>query len=398
MNFVFEIIILLILLVIILASVFVFKKNNDKFLKESIDTFKRKSDEDSAELTKNMQLKFENIANNILNENNKILNENNKKLSENNLKDIELTLKPFKEKFDKLGKDIEENRIDIGKQKESFKNQVENIIKATEGIQQDANNLSKALKGDSKTQGLWGEQILARTLEQSGLTEGRDYKLQESYEDETGRRKVPDAVIYLPGERNIVIDSKVSLRSYEQFINEENDQEKAKYLKKHISDMRDRIIELKQKDYSSLLEINSPDYVLIFIPIESAYSVAVTNDWEFQKLSSESKIAFTTPTTLMAILRMAENLWRLDKQNKNADLIASRAGLLIDKFGGFLDDIENLGKNIKKSDEIYHDALKKLIKGKGNIFMQIKDLEELGAKNKRTLKISKDYSIEDIDD
>ena len=205
MNFVFEIVILLIFSVIILVAVFFLIKNNDKYLKDIIDTFESKSYEDSEKLTKNMQLKFENIANDILNKNNKLLNENNKKLSENNLKDIELTLKPFKEKFDELGKDIEENRIDIGKQKEAFKSQVENIIKATEGIQQDANNLSKALKGDSKTQGLWGEQILARTLEQSGLTEGRDYKLQESYEDETGRRKIPDAVIYLPGERNIVI-------------------------------------------------------------------------------------------------------------------------------------------------------------------------------------------------
>ena len=150
--------------------------------------------------------------------------------------------------------------------------------------------------------------------------------------------------------------------------------------------MRDRIIELKQKDYSSLLEINSPDYVLIFIPIESAYSVAVTNDWEFQKLSSENKIAFTTPTTLMAILRMAENLWRLDKQNKNALEISKRAGLLINKFVGLQDDLSDIERYFRQAEDAFEKTKTKLYQGKGNLVDQAKELEMLGAKAKKTIE------------
>ena len=159
--------------------------------------------------------------------------------------------------------------------------------------------------------------------------------------------------------------------------------------------MKARVKELKDKDYNSLLGINSPDYVLVFIPIESAYSAAVTYDWEFQKLSSDSKIAFATPTTLMAILRMSENLWRLDKQNENAERIAERAGLLIDKFEGLLEDLVGLGKNIKNVEGSYSNARNKLDSGKGNIFNQIEDLTKLGAKNKKALNKPREYILED---
>ena len=286
------------------------KKIGDKFL------------EDKDESTNNLELRLTDVADKIFDKKNKIIEERSESLAKKNLNDINLTLNPFKEKFEELNKQIAENKEEQVRLGENFKYHVDSILKVTETMQEDANNLTKALKGDSKTQGLWGEQILARTLEQSGLVKDLNYKLQEGHKDDSGKTQIPDAVIYLPGDRNIVIDSKVSLRSYESFMAEKDDTEKEKFLKKHVSDMKDRVRELRQKDYSALFGINSPDYVLIFIPIESAYSAAVTYDWEFQKLSSESKIAFTTPTTLMAILRMSENLWRLDKQNKNAHLIA----------------------------------------------------------------------------
>ena len=342
-----------------------------------------------------LKLSFTNIANKILEEKNKALEDKNETLSQRNLTSLDLTLKPFKEKFGDLEKQISESRIAQSVQGETFKNQVESILEVTKDMQDDAKNLTNALKGDSKTQGLWGEQILARTLEQSGLEENLNYKLQDAHEDEEGNKRIPDAVIYLPGDRNIVIDSKVSLRAYESFMNEDNPELKESFLKKHVQDMKARVKELKDKDYNSLLGINSPDYVLVFIPIESAYSAAVTYDWEFQKLSSDSKIAFATPTTLMAILRMSENLWRLDKQNENAERIAERAGLLIDKFEGLLEDLIGLGKNIKNVEGSYSNARNKLDSGKGNIFNQIEDLTKLGAKNKKALNKPREYLLED---
>lgn len=393
---------LLFFVIILGVFLFIFKKINNSNNEEVIRaSFKEISDnflENKDESAKILELRFKDIANKILDEKNKIIEERNESFAKKNLNDINLTLNPFKEKFEELNKQIIDNKEQQVKLGENFKHHVESILTVTENMQEDANNLTKALKGDSKTQGLWGEQILARTLEQSGLVKDLNYKLQEGHKDNSGKTQIPDAIIYLPGDRNIVIDSKVSLRSYESFMNEKDDKEKEKFLKKHVNDMKDRVRELRQKDYSALFGINSPDYVLIFIPIESAYSAAVTYDWEFQKLSSESKIAFTTPTTLMAILRMSENLWRLDKQNKNAHLIAERAGLLIDKFDGFVSDIEDIGKNIEKANTSFLGARNKLYKGKGNLFTQLADLEDLGAKNKKRLKKPNDNLLENIED
>ena len=248
------------------------KKIGDKFL------------EDKDESTNNLELRLTDVADKIFDKKNKIIEERSESLAKKNLNDINLTLNPFKEKFEELNKQIAENKEEQVRLGENFKYHVDSILKVTETMQEDANNLTKALKGDSKTQGLWGEQILARTLEQSGLVKDLNYKLQEGHKDDSGKTQIHDAVIYLPGDRNIVIDSKVSLRSYESFMAEKDDTEKEKFLKKHVSDMKDRVRELRQKDYSALFGINSPDYVLIFIPIESAYSSAVTYDWEFQKL------------------------------------------------------------------------------------------------------------------
>jgi DNA recombination protein RmuC len=383
-------------LVIFLIIFFIFlRRCNDQLIKSSLKEIYNQIEENKSDGDKSIDLSFTNIANKILEEKNKALEDKNETLSQRNLTSLDLTLKPFKEKFGDLEKQISESRIAQSVQGETFKNQVESILEVTKDMQDDAKNLTNALKGDSKTQGLWGEQILARTLEQSGLEENLNYKLQDAHEDEQGNKRIPDAVIYLPGDRNIVIDSKVSLRAYESFMNEDNPELKKSFLKKHVQDMKARVKELKDKDYNSLLGINSPDYVLVFIPIESAYSAAVTYDWEFQKLSSDSKIAFATPTTLMAILRMSENLWRLDKQNENAERIAERAGLLIDKFEGLLEDLVGLGKNIKNVEGSYSNARNKLDSGKGNIFNQIEDLTKLGAKNKKALNKPREYILED---
>ena len=353
-------------------------------------------DQNQEDANKRNELAFANLASEKLEESRKKLEEREEILSQKNLKNLTLTLDPFKEDLKELKENINKNNIEQAKNSEIFKSQVESMLKVTDDMQKDANNLAKALKGDSKTQGDWGEEVLARTLEQSGLIEGVNYILQDAQEDNDGSRKVPDAIIYLPGERNIIIDSKVSLRAFVEYMNTEDSEEREKYLKKLINDVKERIKELKNKDYTSLPGINSPDYILIFFPIEAAYSLVASKDWDFQILSNENRIAFSTPTILMAILRMAENLWRIDHQNKNADLIADRAGLLVDKFSGLVEDFNQLGRNIKSLESSYDGARKKLDTGKGNIFNQIEDLEKLGAKNKKAIKKNKNLNLENL--
>ena len=268
-----------------------------------------------------IEMSFINIAN-------KILEEKTDSLSQKNLKDLNLTLEPFKEQIKDLKEQIQTQQKEQSAAKESFKNQVDQLLKATDSMNDNTQNLTNALKGDSKAQGLWGEQILERTLEESGLEKGLNYELQKGFRASDGSLKIPDAVIYLPGERNIVIDSKVSLTAYEKFIKEDDIKLKEVHLKDHIASLKKNMKSLKEQDYHALPEINSPDYVLMFIPIESALSLALTNDWELQKYANDNRMAFVTPTNLIAILRIAENLWRLDKHNKHADLIAERAGHL----------------------------------------------------------------------
>ena len=335
-----------------------------------------------------IEMSFVNIAN-------KILEEKTNSLSQKNLKDLNLTLEPFKEQIKDLKEQIQNQQKEQSAAKESFKNQVDQLLKATDNMNDNTQNLTNALKGDSKTQGLWGEQILERTLEESGLEKGLNYELQKGFRASDGSLKIPDAVIYLPGERNIVIDSKVSLTAYEKFIKEDDAKLKEVYLKDHIVSLKKNMKSLKEQDYHTLPEINSPDYVLMFVPIESALSLALTNDWELQKYANDNRMAFVTPTNLIAILRIAENLWRLDKHNKHADLIAERAGHLIDKFSGLTEDLEDVGRHLKSVEKSFLGAQNKLYEGQGNLFNQMKDLEKLGAKNKKNLKQPKKNLLEE---
>ena len=229
---------------------------------------------------------------------NKILEEKTDSLSQKNLKDLNLTLEPFKEQIKDLKEQIQTQQKEQSAAKESFKNQVDQLLKATDSMNDNTKNLTNALKGDSKAQGLWGEQILERTLEESGLEKGLNYELQKGFRASDGLLKIPDAVIYLPGERNIVIDSKVSLTAYEKFIKEDDIKLKEVYLKDHIASLKKNMKSLKEQDYHALPEINSPDYVLMFVPIESALSLALTNDWELQKYANDNRMAFVTPTNI----------------------------------------------------------------------------------------------------
>jgi DNA recombination protein RmuC len=302
---------------------------------------------------------------------------------------LDSQLKPFgtqmQREIDQLKKNIEREMLERAKDGAKFGQQIEDLLNATSGMQEDAQSLTKALKGDSQQQGAWGEQILETALEKAGLQENINYLLQPNYKDRQGNNLRPDAVILLPNDRNIVIDSKVSLTAYERFVNTENEDDKKSYLKDHIQSIKGHIKNLSSKNYNDLEDINAPDYLFIFIPIDSALSVALLNDWDLQTLANEKKIAFATPINLLAILRIAENLWRLDSQNKHAEDIANRAGLLYDKFSNFTKDLFEVGKHLDRAKESYDSAQNKLIEGDGNLFTQVDKLKDLGAKTQKTL-------------
>ena len=302
---------------------------------------------------------------------------------------LDSQLKPFgtqmQREIDQLKKNIEREMLERAKDGARFGQQIEDLLNATSGMQEDAQSLTKALKGDSQQQGAWGEQILETALEKAGLQENINYLLQPNYKDRQGNNLRPDAVILLPNDRNIVIDSKVSLTAYERFVNTENEDDKKSYLKDHIQSIKGHIKNLSSKNYNDLEDINAPDYLFIFIPIDSALSVALMNDWDLQTLANEKKIAFATPINLLAILRIAENLWRLDSQNKHAEDIAERAGLLYDKFSNFTKDLFEVGKHLDRAKESYDSAQNKLIEGDGNLFTQVDKLKGLGAKTQKTL-------------
>ena len=320
--------------------------------------------------------------------------ENNSSIRDANLSEIKKTLTPFKEQLqrdiDLLQDSIKKQNLERAASDGKFSQQIDSLLNATGGMQEDAQNLTKALRGDSKQQGDWGEQILEMALEKAGLQENINYLLQPNYKDKKGNNLRPDAVILLPNERNIVIDSKVSLTAYDKFVNSEDEEEKQAHLKDHITSIKNHIKGLSSKNYNDLEGINAPDYLFIFVPIDFALSIALSNNWDVQTMANDNKIAFVTPINLIAILRIAENLWRLDKQNKNAENIASRAGLLFQKFSNFNEDFSKVAEHLNKAQDSYNSARSKLVDGDGNLFSQVDKLKELGAKTQKTLSKPKE--------
>ena len=320
--------------------------------------------------------------------------ENNSSIRDANLSEIKKTLAPFKEQLqrdiDLLQDSIKKQNLERAASDGKFSQQIDSLLNATGGMQEDAQNLTKALRGDSKQQGDWGEQILEMALEKAGLQENINYLLQPNYKDKKGNNLRPDAVILLPNERNIVIDSKVSLTAYDKFVNSEDEEEKQAHLKDHITSIKNHIKGLSSKNYNDLEGINAPDYLFIFVPIDFALSIALSNNWDVQTMANDNKIAFVTPINLIAILRIAENLWRLDKQNKNAENIASRAGLLFQKFSNFNEDFSKVAEHLNKAQDSYNSARSKLVDGDGNLFSQVDKLKELGAKTQKTLSKPKE--------
>ncbi len=252
-------------------------------------------------------------------------------------------------------------------------------------MREDAQNLTKALKGDNKTQGNWGEMILQRVLESSGLTEGEEFETQHSTTTDEGARIQPDVIVKLPDGKHVVIDSKVSLVAYEQYVNSESDEERNKLVVLHINSLKAHIKGLSEKDYFKGKGINSPDFILLFVPIESSFSLAIRHDEQLYAFALERNVVIVSPTTLLATLRTIHHMWSQERQTRNAQLIAEEAGKLLGAFALFGKEVEDLEKHLLKSSDTFQEMKKRMSEGRGNLVSRIEKLQKLGVKSTRTL-------------
>jgi len=349
-------------------------------LRQKLSDQKNELEELQAKFTK----EFENLAN-------RIFEEKSSKFTNQNKENLTQILDPLEKKIRDFEKRVEETHLNDSKEREGLAGQIKMLYnlnqemrKEATNLTKEASNLTRALRGDTKTQGNWGEFILEKILEKSGLSRGREYQVQESINTQEGRQR-PDVIIYLPEEKNIIIDSKVSLVAYEHFTSTEDDDERKKYLSEHVRSIRNHIKGLSTKSYQNIEQLKSLDFVLMFIPIEAAFSAAVQNDFTLFDEAFDKNIVIVSPTTLLATLRTIASMWRQEKQNLNALEIAKQGGALYDKFVGFVEDLLTVGKNLDSTKKVYSDAMKKLSEGSGNLVRRTENLKELGAKATKSL-------------
>lgn len=351
--------------------------------------FQEKLDLQKQEIAE-LQTKFTDAFKNLANE---ILEEKTKKFTEQNRSNLDELLNPLKEKIKdfetKVSETNEKNRISHT----SLIEQIKSLKDLNKKISDDANNLTKALKGDVKMQGNWGEVILERILEQSGLRKGIEYETQVSMIDDEGHRKQLDVKINLPEEKHIIIDSKVSLINYERMVSSETDEQAHGYLKALNQSVKSQIDDLHKKHYQNLRELNSPDFVFLFIPIEGVFSILMQNDSTIYQYALNKQIVIVSPSTLLATLRTISFIWRQENQTQHAMEIARQSGNLLDKFYGFLEDLEKIDVNLDRTKKAYDEAFKKLVSGKGNLISRVKRIEELGTKAKK--QIPEKFDLED---
>ncbi|UOB18223.1 DNA recombination protein RmuC [Abyssalbus ytuae] len=315
---------------------------------------------------------------------NRILEEKSEKFTIQNKENIKNILSPLQEKIHMFEKKVEESQKENISIHSALKEQLLNLQNQNIKITQEAENLTKALKGDSKMQGNWGELVLERVLEKSGLEKDREYEVQQSFTLHDGTRVLPDVIIHLPNGKKMIVDSKVSLTDYERYVNAE-DTERDIYLKAHVNSIRKHVEQLSEKKYEDLYEIESPDFVLMFIPIEPAFAIAINNDNTLYNKAFEKNIVIVTPSTLLATLRTIDTMWNNEKQQRNAIEIAKQAGALYDKFEGLITDLTKVGKKMDEAKTEYKGAMNKLFEGRGNIITSIEKLKKMGAKAKKSL-------------
>ena len=346
-----------------------------------IETLNSKLDEESKRLIeqqKQLQTQFENMAN-------EIFEKKSEKFAEQNQKNIDLILKPLGEKIKSFEQSVEDKYVKDQKNKASLSEQIKLLHETNQQISQDANNLATALKGDSKVQGDWGELQLEVLLEKSGLNKGVHFRTQNSLKDEEGNDKRPDCIIDLPDNKNLIIDSKVSLSAYEQYVNSEDELKKQVLLKQHLESIKKHIKDLAAKDYPNLYSINTPDYVLMFVPIEPALTLALQEDGEIFNLALNKNIILISTSTLMATMRTVSFIWQQENQKKNVLEIARQSGALYEKFIGFTNDLEAVGKAIDNAHNKYEAAQNKLISGRGNLVNSVEKIKKLGAKTNKSI-------------
>lgn len=321
---------------------------------------------------------FENLAN-------KILEEKSTKFTEQNRENMKNILSPLQDKIHLFEKKVEDTHKESIDYHAALRQQILGLQVMNEQMSKETINLTKALKGDSKMQGNWGELVLERVLEKSGLEKGREYEVQQSFTNEEGSRVLPDVVINLPDGKKMVVDSKVSLVSYERYVNEEDSLLRLVHLKEHVNSIKRHVEQLGDKNYHDLYQIESPDFVLLFIPIEPAFAIALNEDAFLYNKAFEKNIVIVTPSTLLATLRTIDSMWSNQKRQENAYEIARQAGALYDKFEGFVNDLVKIGKKMDEAKSEYGNAMNKLVDGKGDLVNSIEKLKKMGAKAKKAL-------------
>ena len=329
-----------------------------------------------------MGVQFENVAN-------KILEEKNKKFNEQSQKDITNLLTPFKDQFQQFQTVVKDSFGTQAKEQFALKEEIKRVVEVHESMTLQTRGLTDALKGDSKTQGNWGEVMLEKILDDSGLRKGQDYIVQGAgmglKESETGKSQRPDVVIHLPDNKHVIIDSKVSLTHYEGFCSAETTEEKSQYLAQFLRSVKKHVTDLQDRGYEHIDKLESPDFVLMFMPIEGAYALAVQSDTELHRYAWDKKIVIVCPSTLFATLKTIASIWRLELQNKHAVEIARQGGELYDKVVGFIEDMDAIGNQLGKVQKTYDGAMNKLSTGRGNIIGKTEKLKTLGAKAKKSM-------------
>ncbi|HCG6767740.1 TPA: DNA recombination protein RmuC [Vibrio parahaemolyticus] len=325
-----------------------------------------------------LKQQFEHLAN-------QLFEEKTAKVDLQNRQSLEGLLSPLKEQLEGFKKQVNDSFSQEAKERHTLVHELKNLQRLNEQMTREAVNLTQALKGDNKQQGNWGEVVLARVLAESGLREGHEYETQVNLQSEAGKRYQPDVIVHLPQNKQVVVDSKMALVAYERYFNAETDAERDRALSAHLTALRAHIKGLSMKDYHKLKGIQSLDYVLMFIPVEPAFQVAIQADPGLIKDAMEQNIILVSPTTLLVALRTIDNLWRNERQNENAKLIAQRATKLYDKLRLFIDDMEGLGGALDRANQTYQGAMNKLATGRGNVIRQAESFRQLGVEIKRPI-------------
>ncbi|GAA4817579.1 DNA recombination protein RmuC [Litoribaculum gwangyangense] len=344
---------------------------------ENLQQLNLKRDQELEERQEQLRKDFELLAN-------KILEEKSNKFTEQNKENIKNILNPLQEKIKTFEEKVDLTQKESISMHSALKEQLLGLKDLNQQMTKEATNLTRALKGDSKMQGNWGELVLERVLEKSGLEKDREYFVQQSFTLDNGSRVLPDVVLHLPDGKKMIIDSKVSLTDYERLVNADDD-DKPQFLKAHVNSVKKHVDQLSEKNYQDLYDIESPDFVLMFIPIEPAFAVVVNEDNSIYNKAFEKNIVIVTPSTLLATLRTIDSMWNNEKQQQNAIEIARQAGALYDKFEGLVNDLTGVGKKIDAAKSDYSAAMNKLVEGKGNLITSVEKLKKMGAKAKKAL-------------